>query len=297
MDGATIVNQLYIFVCCLNCFIACAFLTNAIIYRHNCFNFPTLLACNTALIVLVFAADNLAVACYMLIWERQKVLVIDFLCLLRGYIHHSSLVSIHHSLLLQAVQRYCSIKTIKLLDSHTRKILFVLFQWILDFTFLLPILLTGNFTKFFLDNICLISFEKPYVLILVAIVSVVSVDVIMIILYRRLIRYVHQMSAKVHVNRQKQMHRDLKMIRRVILLNFQLLFLSVPVIIVTILAAIRQDLIVKNLFRILLVIVNAAPCSMLIILFWITPNLRKGVLERFTCFQRRSKISATPVIH
>lgn len=109
----------------LDCIIAFAFLVLAFFYRHQCFNFATLLACNTALAILFCSANHIAIGVYMFIWDQYVTPNIDSLCALRAYFHHSTLACVHHSFILLAIERYCKIRQITFLKLTVER--FVLF--------------------------------------------------------------------------------------------------------------------------------------------------------------------------
>ncbi|CAF4894372.1 unnamed protein product, partial [Rotaria sp. Silwood1] len=75
-----------------------------------------------ALAIFLYAANNIAVAVYMLIWDQQSVPNIDSLCTLRAFIDYSAIASVHHSFILQAIEKYFKIRKIKSLDTQSRKV-------------------------------------------------------------------------------------------------------------------------------------------------------------------------------
>lgn len=279
MEFASVICTIYIFTCCSTCLIACAFLAMAIINRHRCFIFTNLLTCNTALAILLFSATNLAAATYMLLWDQQAVPTVDSLCPIRAYFHHSTIACVHHSFILQAIEKYCKIKGITLLHSKRHKICFVLAQWIFDFTFGLPVLLTGNMTKVLSDNLCLVSFFRLDLIFYLAGVTFLFSDITISVIYRSLVRHIYQSSSKVHPIHQTQMRRHLTVVRRIVFLNFQLALVGIPVLIFVILNTIRSDLLPYKGMRIVLTIMNLPLSPVLIILFWFTPELRQSLIK------------------
>jgi hypothetical protein len=279
MDFPSIINRIYIFVSCLDCVIAFAFLALAFIYRRRCFNFPTLLACNTALAVLFSSANHIAIAVYMFIWDQYLTPNIDSLCALRAYLHHSTIACVHHSFILLAIERYCKIRQYTFLKTHRRKICFVLFQWIFDFTFDLPPFITGNMVKLASDNLCFIILTRLDLVLYLAGVSFLLTDVTLSIIYRLLVRHVRQASARLNNNQQVRMQRDLTMVRRIVLLNSQLAIIGIPVLVVIILTIIRADLLPNKTMRILFLMSNLPFSPMLIILLYLTPDLRQSLIE------------------
>ena len=277
MDLSTPLNLLCLFVSSCNFLVALLFLTIAVVFRQRCFTFPTLLACNTALGALLFSANNLVVLVYMFVWDRQTNRTGDILCSIRAYLHHSTTAWIHHSLVLQAIEKFCKIKNIELLTTRRRQIAFVLAQWTLDFTFDLPILLTGNMPKMVVDNMCFVSLFRMDLVFYMAVIAFLMTGVSLSLIYRRLVNHVRQASVRASNHQQAHMRRDLVMVRRIVLLNSELAIAGVPVTILVIVSAIRADLLPARWVRGLLLIVFLPISPMLSMLFWFTPALRQSL--------------------
>ncbi|CAF1068915.1 unnamed protein product [Rotaria magnacalcarata] len=75
------------------------------------------------------------------------------------------------------------------------------------------------------------------------------------------------------------MRRDLKIVRRIVLINSQLAAVDIPSVIFILITPIRPDLSPNKWMRLLLLNANTALSAMIIILFWITPNLRESLIE------------------
>lgn len=278
MDFHTIINLIYTAVCCVNFCVASAFLTMALLYRRRCGNFSTLLACNTALGVLLYSIVHIFQSIYMYTWDRSEVVDIDSLCSARAYLHHSIAACIHHSFLLQAIQRFCTIRRLPFLKNQRRKILLVLFQWISDFAVPLPAFVTGNMGKLSSENVCFVTMTKFYFSLYMAGWAFLLTDVSLTVIYRSLVRHVREVSARLDRNQQNQIERDLTMVRRIVLLNSQLLLTGIPVLVVIILMLVRADLLPNKFMRIPILMANAPMSPLLIILFWLTPDLRHSFI-------------------
>ncbi|CAF1223797.1 unnamed protein product [Adineta steineri] len=172
----------------------------------------------------------------MFIWDQYQVPKIDLLCPLRAYFHHSIMACIHHSFILLAIERFCKIRQVKFLKTQRQKICLVLFQWIFDFTFALPVLLTGNMVKVESDNFCFVTLTRVDLVLYLGIVAFLLTNITLSIIYRSLVRHVRQASAKLNNNQQVRMQRDLTMVRRIVLLNSQLALIGIPVLVLIILA-------------------------------------------------------------
>lgn len=277
MSLTFVINRIFMFICTLNLVVASFFLTVAIIHRRQCFNFPTLLACNTALATFLHATNNMAAIIYMNIWDEQAVPVVDSLCSVRAYLYHSTIAAVHYSFILQAVQRYCKVRGITAFNTRSRQIWLVLTQWILNFTVTLPAFVTGNMTKMISDNFCFVSLTRLDFIISMAAISYILPDITLSVIYKSLVRYVRNVSSRVGGQNQIQMRRDLTMVRRIVLLNLQLALVGLPIVTFIVVNAIRVDLLPVNTARILVMFMNSPLSVMLSILFWITPDLRMNL--------------------
>lgn len=133
--------------------------------------------------------------------------------------------------------------------------------------------------KFRTENVCFVTITNLGVLIPMIVISFVLSDIILTVLYRRLVAYVRHASLRVQGNQQQQMRRDLALTRRITLLNGQLVVVGIPAFMFLILCRIRPDLLLDKWLRFLLLAANTALCPTLLILFWITPNLRQSLTE------------------
>ena len=214
MDLPSVINRIDLFACSLNSLIATSFFVITIVDRRRCFNFPTLLSCNTALGIFLFSVTNIAMAVYMFLWDHESIVNVDNLCPIRAFFHHSTIASIHHAFILQAIEKYCKILQIRLLHTRIRQIFFISIQWLYDFTFALPVLLTGHMMKILTDNMCLVSLSRLDLVFYLFISSFILSDAALVVIYYRLVKHVREVSAHVNGSHQTRNDRDLTMVRR-----------------------------------------------------------------------------------
>ncbi|UJR07200.1 hypothetical protein I4U23_011488 [Adineta vaga] len=295
MDFPSIINRIYISVSCLNFLVAFGFLTLACLYRRQCFNFPTLLACNTALAVLLSSANHIAIAIYMFIWDQNDTPQIDALCAFRAYFYHSTSACVPHSFILLAIERYCKIRQFTFLKTQYRKKCLVLLQWVFDLTFTLPILFTGNMTKVASDNLCFVTLTRLNLIFYIAVITNPLTMITLIIIYRLLVRHMHQVSTRLNNNQHMRLQRDVIVLRRIVLLNSQLVLVAIPLVILIYLIIFKGDLLPNKIMRILLLMSNLPFLSMLIILLLLTPDLRQSLIECRNKFKFCRSTRNTPV--
>ncbi|CAF1355716.1 unnamed protein product [Adineta steineri] len=215
----------------------------------------------------------------MFIWDQDQEPKIDSLCPLRAYFHHSIMACIHHSFILLAIERFCKIRQVRFLKTQRQKICLVLFQWIFDFTFALPVLLTGNMVKVESDNFCFVTLTRVDLVLYLGIVAFLLTNITLSIIYRSLVRHVRQASARLNNNQQVRMQRDLTMVRRIVLLNSQLALVGIPVLVLIILSIIRSDILPNRTMRTLILMASLPYIPMLVILLFLTPDLRQSLIE------------------
>jgi hypothetical protein len=279
MEWPSVINRLYFFVTSLNLCVSLVFLSVAIVNRRRCSNFSTLLACNTALYVFCFSVTNLSMAIYMFIWDQAEIVTIDHLCSLRAYFYHSTIALIHHSFLVQEIDRYCRIRRAKFLQRISHQVMIVLFQWLFDFTFALPVFLTNNLTKLTSDNICFVPLSRIELVFYMAILTFFMTDLTLIFIYRLLVYSVQRASAQVTLQRHKQMRRDLVVTRRIVILHSQLALIGLPVLAFIIITLINAAILPRRLMRVLLLLANLPLSVLLVILFWLIPDLRLSLIN------------------
>jgi hypothetical protein len=278
MQFVVLADMIIIFFCLLTCLIALTFLSMALVHHRRCFNFPTLLACNTCLATFLFASSNLAIAVYMYVWDQQIIVTADLLCPIRAYLHYSTTALMFYSYILQAVQRYCQIKGINIINTRTRQLLLVIIQWIFAFTFDLPILLTGHLNKLLSDNMCFLPTYEAGLTIYTAGLMFGTPNIVVTVLYRSLVSHVRTTTSTTTVISQRKMNRDLTMVRRIVLLVSLLIFCGLPFCIFVVIAWIDSSRLPFYHLHVAFITLNASLPIMLASLLWITPDLRQSLL-------------------
>jgi hypothetical protein len=272
-------DLIIIFFCSLTCLIALVFLLLALIYRRQCFNFPTLLACNTCVAVFVYASNNLAIAIYMLVWDQKTVVTADTLCPIRAYLHYDTTGLMYHSYILQAVQRYCRIKGINIFNTRFRQVLLVGFQWVISLSFYLPVSLTGYSSKLLSDNVCFLPVYEAGLQTYSALMMFAIPNMTITVLYRRLVAHVRANTSTTLGNRERQMNRDLTMVRRISSMVSGLIVCGIPFCIFLIIGWIHLQSVPPYQLHVAFITASASLPTTLFTLTWITPDIRKSLLH------------------
>ena len=292
MNFFSVIGGLCIIVNIWNFLVAVTLLTIALINYRRCFNFSTLLVCNTALATVIYAAANISNGVYIVIWDQEVIPTIDQLCSTRAFIYHSSIAAIHHSFMLQAIHRFCKVKGSTLLKTNARKVWLVLLQWICDFIYCIPALVTGNLKKLVSDNLCFVNLTKPEFFVPMAIFAYFSADIVVNVIYKLLMRHLSETSSRINTVQERRMRRDVVVVRRIILLNAPMAIVGMPTLVVITLTAIQVDILPHNVIRIAYLLTNIPISIILIILFCLTPDLR-ACLRRNPARRRVNQIFYT----
>lgn len=297
MNTGNIVNLIWFIICSINLMIAVSVLIVAIAYRRRCFTFPCIFTLNTIFAFLIFSIVGIIKNVYVYLWDQQTDPVTDVFCSIRGYVYHSSIAAIHHSLVLQAIGRYAQVRQFNWFRSRKTKCSIILLQWILDFTFDLPPLITGNMVKLNSDNICFISMYRFDLVSYMACFSFLLSNVSLGILYRALVKYVNDRSTLIENQQARRIQKNVTIVRRVVFLNLQLAVFGIPVLIFTIANAIRTSLLPNKFLRILMIILNMPITPTIVLLCRFTPELVRSLLEIMKKMPFISRIAGLNRVH
>ena len=279
MEFVVLADLIIIFFCSLTCLIALIFLSMVLVHPRRCFNFPTLLACNTCLAIFLFAGTNLAIAVQMYVWDQQIIVTADVLCPIRAYLHYATTALMYYSYILQALQRYCRIKGINIINTRTRQLILIIIQWIIAFAFDLPILLTGHLDKLLSDNMCFLPTYEAGLQVYTAGLMFGIPNIVVTVLYRNLVSYVRTSTLTTTIISQRQMSRDVTMVRRIVLLISLLIFCGIPFCTFLLIAWTDSSRLPSYHLHASFLSLNASLPIMLASLLWITPDLRQVLLS------------------
>jgi hypothetical protein len=152
----------------------------------------------------------------------------DSSCIFRGYLIYVSLLLHFYSYILSAIYQYVRIiyPTRLFWKSSRTHMLFIVLAWILAFAFPIPFTVTGEIIYSVDNQICLVPIRFSLSMLYIPnFIYVIPISLILFI-YIKLVRYVHEMSKRVTlVNKLHSAQRDLKVVRRILIL-IQILFIS-----------------------------------------------------------------------
>ncbi|CAF0804341.1 unnamed protein product [Adineta steineri] len=251
-----------------------------IIFDKTCHTVPMILIANSCLAELVLAIDLFWMAVFTLDNDLKQQQYEDLFCKYRGYISYVTCFAQNYSYFLQAIYRYLTIVYPSRLfwQSKRVQIFLIIFSWIIAFICVFPQLFTGRIIYQVDDQMCQMSLELSFI----TVYNVVLLYLIpmngTILIYFKLVRYVKQMNKNVTpANTLLRVERELKMIRRIVILVSMLITFGLTYAIFIFMSFFTQP--PKYHFRIAYIFVNVSLVFILTALFKFTDPIKTSIMK------------------
>ena len=204
------------------------------------------------------------------------------ICPIRSYLLFSGFSLLYTSYCLQAYYRLRQVIFYKKRDSYKTFVKLCVIQWIFAFLLVLPILLTRSFVYLPTEFFCPIPFNKPIAVTYIA-VSVYGVFLtIFATIYLWIYVYASRVSA-VTVHRRRIIDRQFKMLKRITLPTFSLMFLGIVYLVLFFQAIVNEFETHFLTYRLSYLFIAIGMSFIHIITIIQTPSIKKGVAELFYC--------------
>ncbi|CAF1481169.1 unnamed protein product [Adineta ricciae] len=196
--------------------------------------------CHTVSMILVF--NSLVAQLFtasVLLWMVISTFINDLYqryyrysyCTFQGYISYVAVAGLFYSYFLQAIYRYLIVvyPTQPVWQSTKFQCFLIIGKWIVSFLYAFPHLFTGKIIYHVNDQIC----QMPLHLSIIAVYNIIYIYLIpmngIMFIYFKLIRYVKEMNKHVTpANTLLRVQRELKMVRRIVVIVFILLVFGSP---------------------------------------------------------------------
>ncbi|CAF1235606.1 unnamed protein product [Adineta steineri] len=240
-----------------------------------------MLSANSCLAVFVMGISLLSFNTFTLQNDLKQIDYQDSLCILRGYIGYSTCAIVNYSFLLQALFQYMTAVYPHYLfyQSVRSQILLIIIAWIIGFTYPLEFLLRDEII-FNVDNqICQIPMKLSFSIIYMSFCIYIIPILVIMFIYIKLIRYVKKISKRVvSVNILFRAQRELKMIRRTVILVAILGTICAPYQTFIIISLFTEP--PRYHFRIAYVFVDLSLLCVIIVLFQFTDPVKTSIMKR-----------------
>ncbi|CAF0841219.1 unnamed protein product [Rotaria sordida] len=249
-----------------------------LVFDKTCHTVPMMLVANSCLAELLLAINGLWIAVFTLQNDFKQIQYHDSFCVFRGYISFSSYALQNCSYLLQSIYRYVIVVYPNRLFWQTARtqLFFIVFSWIFAFVYPIVFLFTNEIIYNVDNQICQVSLRLSFSVIYTAqclyIIPVLSI----IFVYFLLIRYVKGMNKRViPVNTLFRAQRELKMVRRIVILVMILFIAGFPYALFVFISLFTSP--PKYHFRIAYAFINLLLPFAMISLFQFTDTLKASV--------------------
>ena len=252
-----------------------------IIRDRTCHTMQMLFVANSCLIGLIFGTLILGMRVATLKNDLQQFAYRDDLCNFRGYFGYATCSIQNASYLLQALYRY-------LLVVHRSRVLFrtlkfqlllILATWLFGLLYPLVFMFNGELVYNVDNQICQLPVHLSFSIIYMASFAYITPVSLTMVVYVKLVRYVHRMSRNVvPANTISRAERELKMVRRTVILVSILIILCFPYALFIFLSFVTS--IPKYHFRIVSIFLDVAYLFMIVAVFLFTDSLKAAVLKK-----------------
>jgi hypothetical protein len=240
-----------------------------------------MLIANSYLSALTAGCSTLSLCVFTFQNDLKQIQYQDLLCVVRGYIIYAAAALFNCSFLLQTLYRYFLViyPTNLFFQSFRFQILTICSTWIFSFVYPLVILFNDQLIYNVDNQICELPssffFSSIYTAICVYIIPVSLI----IFIYWKLIRHVRQMGRNLATaNNLIRAKRELKMVRRTIILTTILVSVCFPYLIIMFMRFFNHP--AKYKYRISYLFVDVSGLATVIILFQFTDSLKESVMKR-----------------
>ncbi|CAF1316197.1 unnamed protein product [Rotaria sp. Silwood1] len=246
-------------------------------------NAPMMLMANTCLSELVCVCTALGLAAFTLDNDLKQIQYQDSLCVFRAYINYSMTVIQNHSYNLQAIYRYVTVvyPTRIFWQSCRLQLCLIIITWIFGLVVFIPFLFT-DYIKYNVENqICQAPIRFSFAIIYVALVIYIIPNMILNIIYIKLVRYVRDMNKRVtSANVLARAERELKMVRNIVTISTILVILGLPYAIFILMSFFTT--IPKYHFRIAFIFIDISTTATIIALFKTTDVIKAAAVQIVT---------------
>ena len=260
------------------------------ILDRTCHTVSVMLIGNSYLAEFFFASVVMSMAAFTLHNDIHQLKEPDSLCTFRGFLSYVVVTVQNYSYLLQTIYRYISVVHPGRLfwQSVPCQVSLVITSWIFSFVCPLPYLLSHEITYDVENQTC----QMPMKLSFITIYNVLCVFVVplwlILLLYYRLVRFMLSMRQNVNLaNKFKRIQREVKIIRRIIILFMGIFALGFPYALLLFMSFFTAP--PKYNFRIAYIFITTSLAFVVIALFHFTEPL-KAAIKRL----RRRQVAISP---
>ncbi len=262
-------------------------------FNHHHQTISNLLLANTCICTLELCFSDLIIYTFIIINDSTSMISLtslydqQYLCPIRSYFLFTGFSLLYTSYCLQAYYRLCQVVFYKGNYSYKIFVYLCLIQWIFSFILVLPMLLTDSFVYLPTEFFCPIPFTKPLSVTYIA----VSVYGVFITIFATIYLWIYVYASRttmITVQRRRIIDRQLRMLKRMILPTFSLIFLGIVYLTLFFQAIANQYQTHFLTYRLSYLFIAIGMSFIHIITILHTPPIKTAVLELFYCLRRET---------
>jgi hypothetical protein len=265
-----------------------------IIFDKNCHTVPMLPVANSCLIGIIFGMVIFSMNLFKLVNDIKQQEYRDLFCSFRGYMGYATCSILNCSYLLQAIYRFIRIVYPNQLIYQTAKfqLILICLTWIFGIIYPIAFLFTNEIVYNVDNQICQLRLYLSFSIIYMANFAYITPVSLTMIIYLKLVSYVKKMTERVTpVNTLYRAKRELKMVRRTVILVSILIIYCFPYAMFIFLSFFIQ--IPKYHFRISYIFIDASYLFVIIALFQFTAPLKISIMK---LIQKRQNNEILPTV-
>jgi hypothetical protein len=246
----------------------------------TCHTVPMMLIANSCLAELVFGSDVLGMAVFTFQNDLKQIQYQDSLCVFRGYLSCIAVALQNYSYSLQAIYRYIAVVYPTRLFWQSAKFqgFLICLTWIFGLLCPIPYILTNQIKYNVNNQICQMPLRLSFLTIYNALCIYMIPISLIILIYFKLVRYVKEISKHVTpVNTLFRAERELKMVRRIVILVVGIVTIGFPYAIFIFVSFFTSP--PKYHFRIAYIFVDVSLAFVMIVLFQFTEQLKTSIKQ------------------
>jgi hypothetical protein len=256
--------------------------------NKTCQTIPMMLVANTCVAQLVCVCTALGLVVFTLKNDMKQIEYQDSFCVFRAYINYGMTVIQNHSYNLQAVYRYMTVihPSRFVWQSRRFQVCLIIITWLFGLLAFLTFLFTGDIKYNVENQICQAPLRLSFIIIYIAFIVYIIPNLILNVVYLKLVRYVRQMSQRVtSVNILSRAERELKMVRNIVTISTILVILGFPYAIFILMSFFTN--IPKYHFRVAFIFIDISTTAVMIALFKTTDPVRTAAIQTITALGTR----------
>ena len=269
-------------ICTIAAIVLCTLFLCITIFDKTCHAVPMMLLANTCLAMLGFASTLRSMSIAAIQNDLRRIYFQDSFCIIRFYASAVAACWVTYSFLIESIYRYVTVihPTRLFWQSVRCQVTMICISWVFGFTYPFAFLFTGEIVYDSDNQVCQLPLRLSFPMIYATLcVYLVPLSLIMFI-YVKLVRYVKQINRRViAVNLLARAQRELKMVRRIIILIAILMILGIPYTVFIIMSFFHPA--PQYHFRIAYIFTDVSLPLMMVVLFQFNEPLKASLIRRF----------------